>query len=409
MRLRAAASFCASCSVYAYPVAVVVRDRLCAIGAARADVEFELMAGLDTLNVEMRAHAFGLRADAAREPSRYHAARARNTRVVRFAGGRRFARRAQIALRAQIARQRDLDVPGTQHALGHGRYFGTCATAVRRGRHRCRDAGHLRSRRRSWSQQARTAESPSRSCPGRAPQSAAPYFPDSICGALFSKASRRARAVPPGGARSKNRLLSASPRYGMSHRSEFSRPSAISRRSIRNAASLSSANIRNCTNSSCSEPPPKSLAHLRNRFAAKSCWSSKAKRRRLPLRRRDEIENAIDVAAGNRRERFGNREGPGRARIRRAPPSLRARDRSQTRADEVRPGASPNRYQHAMRPFYVTTPIYYINGNPHIGHAYTTIVADVLARTARTKGDTFFLPVRTNTAKKLPMRPPRPE
>ena len=36
------------------------------------------------------------------------------------------------------------------------------------------------------------------------------------------------------------------------------------------------------------------------------------------------------------------------------------------------------------RPYYVTTPIYYISGKPHIGHAYTTIVADVLARTART-------------------------
>ena len=43
------------------------------------------------------------------------------------------------------------------------------------------------------------------------------------------------------------------------------------------------------------------------------------------------------------------------------------------------------------RAFYVTTPIYYINGSPHIGHAYTTIVADVLARAARTKGETFFL------------------
>ncbi|MBV8689518.1 MAG: class I tRNA ligase family protein, partial [Candidatus Eremiobacteraeota bacterium] len=43
------------------------------------------------------------------------------------------------------------------------------------------------------------------------------------------------------------------------------------------------------------------------------------------------------------------------------------------------------------RAYYVTTPIYYINGNPHIGHAYTTIVADVLARTARTRGETFFL------------------
>ena len=30
--------------------------------------------------------------------------------------------------------------------------------------------------------------------------------------------------------------------------------------------------------------------------------------------------------------------------------------------------------------FYVTTPIYYINDNPHIGHAYTTILVDVLAR-----------------------------
>ncbi len=43
------------------------------------------------------------------------------------------------------------------------------------------------------------------------------------------------------------------------------------------------------------------------------------------------------------------------------------------------------------RPFYVTTPIYYISGNPHIGHAYTTIVADVLARTARAQGSAYFL------------------
>lgn len=43
------------------------------------------------------------------------------------------------------------------------------------------------------------------------------------------------------------------------------------------------------------------------------------------------------------------------------------------------------------RAFYVTTPIYYISGDPHIGHAYTTIVADVLARTARTGGPARFL------------------
>jgi methionyl-tRNA synthetase len=43
------------------------------------------------------------------------------------------------------------------------------------------------------------------------------------------------------------------------------------------------------------------------------------------------------------------------------------------------------------RAYYVTTPIYYISGNPHIGHAYTTVVADVLSRTARTNGPAFFL------------------
>ncbi|ADW68230.1 methionine--tRNA ligase subunit beta [Granulicella tundricola] len=42
--------------------------------------------------------------------------------------------------------------------------------------------------------------------------------------------------------------------------------------------------------------------------------------------------------------------------------------------------------------FYVTTPIYYVNARPHIGHAYTTIVADVLARRARAQGTpTWFL------------------
>jgi methionyl-tRNA synthetase len=43
-------------------------------------------------------------------------------------------------------------------------------------------------------------------------------------------------------------------------------------------------------------------------------------------------------------------------------------------------------------PFYVTTPIYYVNAQPHLGHAYTTIAADVLARHMRQRGeDVFFL------------------
>ena len=41
---------------------------------------------------------------------------------------------------------------------------------------------------------------------------------------------------------------------------------------------------------------------------------------------------------------------------------------------------------------YITTPIYYVNDKPHIGHAYTTIIADTLARYSRMIGiDTFFL------------------
>ncbi|WP_029166016.1 methionine--tRNA ligase [Aminiphilus circumscriptus] len=46
----------------------------------------------------------------------------------------------------------------------------------------------------------------------------------------------------------------------------------------------------------------------------------------------------------------------------------------------------------SRKPFYVTTPIYYVNDVPHIGHAYTTIAADVMTRYRRMCGfDTFFL------------------
>src|SRR2546425_11396278 len=42
------------------------------------------------------------------------------------------------------------------------------------------------------------------------------------------------------------------------------------------------------------------------------------------------------------------------------------------------------------RPFYVTTPIYYPNDVPHIGHAYTTVAGDVLTRWRRLWGDDVF-------------------
>jgi len=40
--------------------------------------------------------------------------------------------------------------------------------------------------------------------------------------------------------------------------------------------------------------------------------------------------------------------------------------------------------------FYVTTPIYYVNGEPHLGHAYSTIAADILARHHRQRGEEVF-------------------
>ena len=44
------------------------------------------------------------------------------------------------------------------------------------------------------------------------------------------------------------------------------------------------------------------------------------------------------------------------------------------------------------RPFQITTPIYYVNDKPHIGHAYTSTACDVLARFMRLSGrDVFFL------------------
>jgi methionyl-tRNA synthetase len=45
-----------------------------------------------------------------------------------------------------------------------------------------------------------------------------------------------------------------------------------------------------------------------------------------------------------------------------------------------------------QKTFYITTPIYYVNARPHIGHAYTTIACDTIARRQRLLGsDTFFL------------------
>ena len=46
----------------------------------------------------------------------------------------------------------------------------------------------------------------------------------------------------------------------------------------------------------------------------------------------------------------------------------------------------------AAKPYYITTPIYYPSGNPHIGHCYTTVACDSIARYRRMQGyDVMFL------------------
>ncbi|MGC9968562.1 MAG: methionine--tRNA ligase [Minisyncoccia bacterium] len=60
--------------------------------------------------------------------------------------------------------------------------------------------------------------------------------------------------------------------------------------------------------------------------------------------------------------------------------------------DEETSGSRVAERRVPMDRFYITTPIYYVNDKPHIGHAYTTIVADVLARSRAAYGeDVVFL------------------
>ncbi len=52
----------------------------------------------------------------------------------------------------------------------------------------------------------------------------------------------------------------------------------------------------------------------------------------------------------------------------------------------------PTSFDDGMAPFEITTPIYYVNDKPHIGHAYTSTACDVLARFMRLSGrEVFFL------------------
>ena len=55
----------------------------------------------------------------------------------------------------------------------------------------------------------------------------------------------------------------------------------------------------------------------------------------------------------------------------------------------------------SKKTFYVTTPIYYVNAEPHIGHAYTTVIADFLTRWHRLAGyESYFLTALMNMVRK---------
>ena len=60
--------------------------------------------------------------------------------------------------------------------------------------------------------------------------------------------------------------------------------------------------------------------------------------------------------------------------------------------------------------FYITTPIYYPSGNPHIGHCYTTVACDSIARFRRMQGYDVLFSHRYGRARSenfLSKRPPR--
>jgi methionyl-tRNA synthetase len=77
-------------------------------------------------------------------------------------------------------------------------------------------------------------------------------------------------------------------------------------------------------------------------------------------------------------------------RSRKAAPGKKAADA--LKGDASRKMNSQKRQDQMGNKFYVTTPIYYVNDIPHIGHAYTTIAADILSRYNRLRGrDCFFL------------------
>src|SRR6202045_3242338 len=74
-----------------------------------------------------------------------------------------------------------------------------------------------------------------------------------------------------------------------------------------------------------------------------------------------------------------------------------ARSRSSTRRTRASPSPSERAGTlPAVPPYYLTTPIYYVNDAPHVGTAYTTVNADALARWHRLLGDDVWFMTGTD-------------
>src|SRR4051812_20534474 len=109
------------------------------------------------------------------------------------------------------------------------------------------------------------------------------------------------------------------------------------------------------------------------RLAARSCWLWVPLRMRAmpsPQLRSTHSTRSSRPAPGAGRPHPSSRGSPGRAPMR---------------------STTPNSLAFPVT-YFLTTPIYYVNAEPHLGHAYTTIAADVIARHMRQRGeDVFFL------------------
>ena len=120
---------------------------------------------------------------------------------------------------------------------------------------------------------------------------------------------------------------------------------------------------------------------------------------RLPTRRRRRRACDATPQSARRRRRIGRAAAPRprtelvRARSRHGSATAASRSAPLVAAFAARLASSrwrasdgPPVESTAMERYYVTTPIYYVNSTPHIGHAYTTIAADILVRHQRQRG-----------------------